>query len=325
MKPCFICLIENYCDCNNAITKYFDILSSAEQKVLSAKASSTTKSLEPCAAGIDKLNGYFTNSILASEILKSAAANNYEIKRVFLKDRSEYLQVRSLQKQIHLKLDITKTYATGFIANPNYFASWDEFTSFFTLSTTAKNLNEIGINRIDLNLDYPIEFKEFIKRLEVTNKRASLTFIDEAGVRSGLIIGKGNETIAVYDKSKQAKLASTVTRMEVRLKQTKLPSKTLDAFSEAILNKTFFESLKLVDLSYHPTHLSEQSLKQARFKLNCERDGYFLARKLENQNRNFDRDFKKIISVTLNATQPSDQFKRHVGGYFNSNKEEKHV
>lgn len=319
---CPICQNNQTCPCRGELIRLFDLLNSVSQRVLSNKASSICSKIEPCAVGIDKLNGYFTRSICAAELISAATLNNYDLKRVYLKDRAEYLVVKSSQNQIHLKLDISKSYITGFIANPNHFSSWCDFSEFFTNTTSITNLTEARISRLDLNIDYPIQFKEFIKNLDVTKKRASLTFVDEAGERTGLIIGKGNETITVYDKTKQASLESSVTRMEIRLKQNMLPSRTLDGLPEAIINKIFFENLKLIELLYHPPLLQEHSLKQERFKSNCDRDGYFLARKLENQKRNFDRDFKHLITVSQNTTQPTEHFKRHIGDYFNSNKGE---
>lgn len=299
------------------MASFFNLLEGTSQRVLSKIPSSTVTQIEPCSAGIDKINGYFTKSITKTDVIASATLNNYGIKCVFLKDRSEYIEIQNQKGKIHLKLDRTKTFVTGFVTNPNHFNSWCEFNDFFESVTLLADTTEAKISRLDLNLDYPVCFPDFIRCLDITNKRASLTFIDEAGERTGLIIGKGNETIAIYDKAKHANLTTPLTRIEVRLKQTKLPAKTMSELTVAIQNKYHFESLRLINLTYIQTNLKEQITKQDRFKSICDRDGYFLARKSENRTRNFDRDFKNVILVTLNAVQPNEQFKRHIGDFIN--------
>jgi len=233
-------------------------LESANKRVLSTKPSSISSEIKPCTAGIDKINGYFTTSVSKAEVIKSANLNNYHFKSVFLKDRSEYLEVKNENGKIHLKLDRTKTYLTGYVSNPNHFNSWDQFTDFFKSSTTLSDFGNAQISRLDLNLDYPIHFNKFISHLDITNKRASLAFIDESGERTGLIIGKGTETIAIYNKAKQTNLSTPLTRVEIRLKQNKLPTKTLDNLTNVIQSKSYFENLNLINLSFNQVYLSDQ-------------------------------------------------------------------
>ncbi|MBC7420563.1 MAG: hypothetical protein H7328_07540 [Bdellovibrio sp.] len=312
-EQCLICQTNNLCDCRQSLASFFNILKSANNRVLRVKPSSDNDQPKVIGAGIDKLNAYFTETIQIGQIHKAAKLFGYTIKRVFLKDRKPYLVISSDSNQIHLKLSYGETDITGLISNPNKFINWQNYYTFINSVVPKEPILNAKVTRLDLNLDFECSFSALTQMLDIKNKRSSLTFIDESGSRTGLIIGKGNEKIEIYDKAKKENLTDNFTRIELRLGKSKLPSRSIIDIPNMVAAGLHFEGLVGVNTRFTDLPLNtEQSLRLAAFKHNLERDGFYSAKKMMNQSRNFDRDFSKLIKVDNWKIQPSQLFKTKI-------------
>lgn len=260
-------------------------------------------------SGIDKLNAYFLEPIPATMLGELGHAHDLSIKRVFLKDRKPYLAVGNNSNLIHLKLGQGEFFATALISNPNKFKTWKNYLEFISTIIPKETLLSSQISRLDLNLDFAFTFSDLIQKIDIKNKRSALTFLDESGCRTGMIIGKGNEKIEIYDKAKKEKLMTPFSRIELRLGGNKLPTRSLLLISKAISEGQFFEGLiGLTIRERRSATTAEQSQKLELFKRNLERDGFYSAKKTMNQSRNFDRDFAKLFKIEKWALQPSELF-----------------
>ncbi len=312
-EPCPICQTNNQCECRSSLASFFNILKNANDRVLRVKPSSFTDQPEVIGAGIDKLNAYFTGPIPIDVVRTEARLLGYTTKRVFLKDRKPYLAVNSDSNQIHLKLGFGETDVTGLISNPNKFKTWQNYYSFISSLIPKESLVSAQVTRVDLNLDFECSFSSLTQMLDIKNKRSALTFTDESGCRTGLIIGKGNEKIEIYDKAKKEKLSTPHSRIELRLGKDKLPSRSIIDIPKVVTDGLYFSGL--VGLNTHFTDTitnAEQSQRLATFKHNLDRDGFYSAKKTMNQSRHFDRDFAKLIKIKNWAVQPSQLFKTNV-------------
>ncbi|MDZ4676321.1 MAG: hypothetical protein SGI74_02335 [Oligoflexia bacterium] len=295
------------------MASFFKILKNVNDRVLRVKPSSINSHPKVLGAGIDKLNAYFVEPIPIDQIRMLAKQFRYTIKRVFLKDRKPYLAVSSDSNQIHLKLGYGESDITGLISNPNKFMTWQNYYTFVSSVIPNDSLINAKVSRLDLNLDFACSFSSLTQMLDIKNKRSSLAFIDESGSRTGLIIGKGDEKIEIYDKAKKENLADQFTRIELRLGKTKLPSRSIMDIPKVVAEGLHFEAL--VGLNARFTDLpinTEQSQRFAAFKHNLERDGFYSAKKIMNQSRNFDRDFSKLLKIENWTIQPSQLFKNKI-------------
>ncbi len=300
---------------------FFDILTKAEQRVLSAKPSSILSQPMTIRGGIDKLNGYFRSPVPKQVIISNAKAIEATIRRVFLKDKKAYLEVSSNAAVIHLKLGQGESDVTCYITNPNRFDGYQGYQSFLGAIVPQEALNSSVITRVDLNLDFSCDFSELLKSIDIKNKRSSLTYIDDSGVRTGMIIGKGNETIAVYDKSRKDKLEKPISRIELRLSGAKLPTRSQTALQSKLLHNDYFFQINGIHVAALPSSQSSQD-KVNTFSTMIKRDGLFAAKRVLSQHRNFDRDYGKLFMFESWTNQPTELFKNEIHKFFNI-KEEK--
>ncbi len=308
-EPCPTCNTINACECQSTLTSFFKILKCTSDRVLSDKQASSARQPEVVTAGIDKLNAYFISPISTDTIRENCKQIGAPLKRVFLKDRKPYLSCGLDSKQIHLKLGFGETNITGIISNPNRFKTWQNYFNFISSVVPQQSVVEAQVTRIDLNLDFACSFASLTQMLDVKNKRSALTFIDTSGSRTGLIIGKGDEKIEIYDKAKLENLPHPLCRVELRLAKKKLPDRSIEKIPVAILSASYFEGLTGMNTSFTDVVItSEQALRLSTFKHSLVRDGFYSAKKSMNQMRNFDRDFAKLIRCEYWTIQPTQLF-----------------
>ncbi len=317
MVPCPICQKEN-CACKAALLSYFSILDSVNARVLSAEPASHEKQPSIRTVGVDKLSGYFQCPIAIESVRQSARLIGVPVKRVFLKNRRPHLEIGEHPLQIHFPINISEDLVTGFVSNPNRFSSWNTFWSFFSSLIPRSTTSSAIITRADFNLDFACSFSNLIESIDIKHKQSSLTFLDDSGERTGLIVGKGAESIAIYDKAKKERIDTPLTRVELRLHRSKLGKGSLEQFPNTVQQCSLFESLIGVTVTRSKVPLSDdQQTRLSNFNSLRRRDGYYSAKKLMNQARNFDRDFSKIIKIEEWTIQPKDLFRHGIKRFFN--------
>lgn len=290
--------------------RYFSILETVNNRILSLKPSSKALDYPIASAGIDKLNAYFLEPLDLSEITTKAKQLGWELKQVRLKNRP-YIQV-GRQKCV-LLLSFNQDFITGFVSNPNNFGSWDSYLTFIESLFPLQSIQNAKISRLDLNLDFSQPFETLIQKIDIKNKSIQTRYDDKGGHRTGMYIGKEPSMIAIYDKSRKEKLSSPLTRIELRLSGNKLPCRSINEVTKKLQSNTFFNELVGCELKFKENNLNEhQKSKIQEFKSIMKRDGLCAARKTMNQSRNFDRDFNKIMESTKWATPISEAYKGQI-------------
>lgn len=315
-EPCPICQITK-CDCKTAVLSFFGVLSKVEQRVLSTKPSSIFRQPEVIGGGIDKLNGYFRSPVPKQTIFSNAKAIDASVRRVFLKDRKPYLEVSLNKGALHLKLGMGETDVTCYITNPNKFNGWSDYATFLSAIVPQDSLNSAVITRVDLNLDFACDFPELLKSIDIKNKHCALTYEEASGKRTGMIIGKGDETIAVYDKSGKEKLNKPVSRLELRMSGEKLHTRSITDFQTKLLRREFFSQLIGMHIKEANT-LKQSQAKVIEFNTLIRRDGFFATKRALSSNRNFDRDYGKLFTFETWQKQPTELFKNEIHKFFNN-------
>ncbi|GEM_PF-5322893 len=206
--PCPICKSFNLCDCGKAFTTFFRILDAVNTRVLREQASSKVENLPVIAAGIDKLETYFNEPLTTEFVLKRSQQLGFMAEQTYLKERTPFLKISDEDKYIFLKPGMDRTHIDRKVTNPNRFNSWSHYMDFIESVLSPLVVKNAILSRLDLNLDFLCTFADLLQSIDVKNKRSALSFRDESGERTGLIIGKGKENIEIYDKAKQSKLDS---------------------------------------------------------------------------------------------------------------------
>jgi hypothetical protein len=315
-EPCQICNTKKPCDCKNAVLSFFGLLEKAQARVLRVKPASTTATNAVNSAGVDKLNAYFICTAPAAEIKVQARKCGYTVKRVFLKDKRPYLYIASDQAGVHLKLGNEETEVVGLVSNPNKFNDWSDYELLIQSLLPVDCLESAKVSRLDLNIDFNKPFSELIRQIDLKNKRCALTFMDDGGSRTGIIVGKGKEQIVIYDKAKKERLEKPLSRIELRLSGSKLPTKSISDIPSKIREMSFFDKVAGFDVEVGKgPFLPDQEKKLTQFEGVLNRDGLFAAKRSLNKTRNFNRDFKSLINLKPWQIQPADIFKNEINQF----------
>lgn len=308
-EPCPICTDIYPCDCQKAVLSFFNLLEAVHKRVLSEKPASAPQP-KVVSAGIDKLNAYFLTSVSKADLIDRAKSNGYTTNVVFLKDRKPYLAIAQEERCVHLRVGMDQSQIVGLVSNPNRFKSWQHYTWFLKTILEPEILDSTKVSRLDLNLDLETSFQDLMQMIDIRNKRSALSFNDESGKRTGCIIGKGSEKVAIYDKALKENSDTPRSRIEVRLAGSKLPGKSIWGVPETICNQPHFENLIGVSVAYLEDQRTDHlQRKLQQFKFMFEHDGFYLAKKHFNMSRNFERDFSKLIKVTSWPIQPEKLFR----------------
>lgn len=319
-ESCIICQELAPCNCREAVLSYFRLLDAVSQRVLRVKPASSTITGAVIGAGVDKLNAYFIRTMPTLAIRVRAIELGHSVKQVFLKDKRPYLYLTDSLAGVHLRLANNKTEAVGLVSNPNHFKSWSHYEQFIRSFLPAECFESAKISRLDLNLDFNTPFEKLIQQIDLKNKRCALTFLDEGGSRTGLIIGRGKEQIVIYDKAKKEGLANPLSRIELRFAGNKLPTKSILAIPGTLKEKSFFNNVVGLDVKFSKgPFLPDQEKKLAQFEGILQRDGLFAAKRSLNKARNFNRDFKSLISTILWKSEPADIFKKEIHNFLEPN------
>lgn len=171
--------------------------------------------------------------------------------------------------------------------NPSHFES---FTELKGVIGQMIDIDLLKISRLDHKVDLPVPYSEIKNKIDVKFK---FLRSDYYGSRpTGMTIGRGNETICIYDKTEQSKLSSTLTRIEVREKFKYLKIESLLDI-ELLLNYNPFAKIRIMDLSEPSNHGSPKSYNT--LKNSIEAKGLLFARKELSQNNNFSKTYERYL------------------------------
>ena len=323
VNVCIICcakhrspdLAREGCQCKANISRYLQILIEVDKRVSTLEQ--TSKELSPFAkrALVDKLNGRLFMSIDQESFKARLRAAKIPFAPKRLNDRRWYLEVGGSERGLYFYLghpDNPKI--TKMTSRPSAFAHLDQYLSFISTILSEDELSGFKISRLDLSLDYDVPFELLIRGLDVAHKRAKITYTDNGANRTGLLIGKGNEKLLVYDKSIESQSSSPWSRIEFQLSGVKLPAKNLRELSESLLHSNPFKAVTLnkVSILEEAAKSESRSERIQEIRQLLKREGLLSARKVLNSHRNFDRDYRKLITITPWDEQPSGAFKNNI-------------
>lgn len=270
-------------------------------------------------AGIDKLNAIFTQPLRIEDIHEHCLLFACFVTQRYLKDRNLYLEISHGDQYIHLRLTRDRAYAVNMLTNPNRFGSWEVYLEFIQNILTPTVIQSAQISRLDLNLDFACSFQDLIQSVDVKNKKWGAHFVDQAGERTGLILGKGAETIEIYDKSRKSNLPTPQTRLELRLSGRKLPTHKISEVPRVVKQTPLFKGVEGSSLTISSEGVTDaQASRLNEFKLILKREGLHVAKKSMNQDRNFERNFAKLIEIKKWDLQPSQLYQDAIQGFFHT-------
>lgn len=317
IQPCQTCTNIN-CECKSTAMSFFQLLEKVNQRVLSTDFASSDKPICRSDAGIDKLEGLFTHSFATAQLLDNCRENNLSHNTTFLNDKRRYIKIGSGQKCIHFRPSFDNLFISAMISNPNHFQNWHQFYELLEKLIPPEILNGLKITRLDLNLDLDLELNHLLQCLDTKNKKLCAKHISTSGKTSGLELGKGSEQLIIYDRTMKTQDHSQIrSRIELRLRGTKLPCQNIHDVPKAILDSSYFSQLTGFDLDFNTTLNEAQTSKSFEFQALLKSSGFFNAKKHFSQNRNFERDFATIFKLRKWPNQFDSIFKNKIIDFLN--------
>lgn len=306
VRSCPICLDVN-CACKTAITRFFSILAKVDARV-SISSQNLTSSLPTFSnfAGVDKLN--FTVLNPSEKLLKTI--------KLSPKSTLGQMWVYQLSNSVYVKQEMIRPF---FITNPNRFGTLNKYFDYLESIGIPEDFVDTKISRLDLNLDFTLDYQTLIQSYNVKNKRVEHEFIEvsQTGIRSG----RGNECIEIYNKSLKEKYSNPLTRIEVRLKGKKIPFKNLDDLKKNFVIKIgkskVFENVELLSANVLSDQILPSSLhkKAAIIADTLKNDGFMKLRKKYNKNSNFSRDIGRILQTIPWPKQPNELYLENIQSF----------
>lgn len=281
------------------------------QTILSTKLTSKNQAQAMRAGFIDKLEFSLKDINLTREdIINEFQANEIKHEEGSFRNRQCYIKAFMPNSVIYLVYSWSSKKVYKAITKPSDFESYQDFIKEFTNTLGGqKTIEELPITRIDKTIDIALSLIEIERGLIVKFKRAMGLFSYESGGSTGLQIGKNDEVIKVYSRTKKAKLNYPCSRIEIMNKGSKIQFKTLRE-----LRSFWSEKNGLVDQSFKHIQLNDVLFKQVN---QSRRDQlyylvstfpYMLVRARLNDNGNFNRDYKKVHNLRAWELQPTEIF-----------------
>lgn len=173
-------------------------------------------------------------------------------------------------------------------------SSFNGFSEFLEIIDSFIDSTILKITRVDHMADLPVRYSELRNKIDVKFKAMRS---DYCGAKpTGMIIGKGNETICIYDKTIQAKLDYDLTRIEVREKFGSVGVSKISDLDQ-LLEVNPFSKIRIMELGEPGDTGSPKSYLQ--LKTAIEARGLLLARKELSGGNNFSKTFEKYLEPSV--------------------------
>lgn len=314
---CPSCKLIAACNCRESLLSYFAILERVQKRVLTQQASSSVANLPVASAGVDKLEAYFTETINLQCVVARSIELGYKVEQVRLRERTPFTKISREDQFIHLRPSVDRSCASSMITNPNRFGTWSSFLEFIRILFGPSAIETARITRLDLNLDFACSLPELLRSIDIKNKRWGAQFLERSGARTGMIVGKGDESVEIYDKTKESNLETPLSRLELRLRGRKLPTRSITEVPDQVLRTKLLNGLEGVSVTFRSKPITDcQVTKLNAFKMILNRDGIHFAKRALNQDRNFDRNFNKLVEIKQWTEQPTQIFQKSIDFFF---------
>ena len=263
---------------------------------------------------IDKLDGHLRLPVLHEDLQRRAAAVGLTPRKTKLRGGGWYFEIGQGDRILHFRLGRPDNpLSSGLLSRPSAFETLAAYHTFLRQLLRDDELDELQISRLDIAIDYEIPLSSLLRGLDVTHKFARASYDDLGALRTGMLIGRGPEKILVYDKAYESGLPSPLTRIEIQLSGKKLPTRSYRNLAETLKTWSPFRAIHLHEVELASNFLSEaQQERRNQLHYLMERDGLLAARRVLNQNQNFDRDFSPLMALTPWSEQPSDAYTKGI-------------
>lgn len=322
-QTCPICYENSPCLCLRPVVRFIELLERAEQKVSSAKLTSEDSKIHSEAC-IDKLEAVLLEPIGKDQIYQRCRELGIAVANQFL-NRKAYLRI-GVDTGIFLKLSFDQKYVVQIITRPAAFDSANRYYSAISDLLGEETLSKLNVTRVDLTVDYEIPFSKFICGIDIKNKQSEVQYTNKGHALTGISIGKGADNITIYDKQRQAKTSNPRSRIERRLRGSKLPSRNFHALWNKLPSLTPFSDIEIFDVKLRDelTLSREQLSRQTDLRLYLPALGFIRTRKQFNEHGNFERDYGPLFTKTSWDDQMNDVFRTWMKKYFKYKEEDQY-
>ena len=317
---------ERECGCRRSLSRFFELLSIAEQRRVSTlKVTSTDENKTEGSGCVDKLTFRLESPLSVSELKQRSEAVGLSQKIVKLRDRRSYLLIGDKNGGWYFQLPHHEAppFTTTMITRPSAFKSFETYRQCLLQILTLQELDALRITRLDLAVDYSESFESILQSVDVTHKQLRVKFTDKGNKRTGMMIGQGNEKLVIYDKGHEQKSNTVRTRLELQLTGAKLPARDLDSLRKTILahdlKRRPFERVTLFEIKIRNTPALSSPLALERLRdlqVLFKREGFLATRKRLSENGNFDRDYGPLFELVPRAEQPDKTLARSLEAFF---------
>ncbi|MNK15774.1 hypothetical protein D3C87_339240 [compost metagenome] len=322
-QTCPICYGNSRCLCLLPIVRFIELLERAEQRVSSTKPTSEDVKIISQAC-IDKLEADLLEPIERDQIYHRCRELDIEVTTQFL-NRKPYLRI-GIDTGTFLKLSFDQKFVVQIITRPAAFDSADVYISAISNLLGDETLLKLNVTRVDLTVDYDVPFSKFICGIDIKNKQSEIQYTNKGHALTGISIGKGADNVTIYDKQRQAKTPNPRSRVERRLRGSKLPSRNFIALWNKLPSLTPFSDIELFTVNFREelTLSHEQLSRQTDLRLYLSALGFIRTRKQFNEHGNFERDYGPLFTKTHWDDQMNDVFRTWMKKYFKTKEEDQH-
>ncbi len=311
---CLVCGVGG-CGCRAAFTRFLSLIYKADQRVSSHKDTSSRP--EIIAVGIDKLGLELKHPLSRDEVIRRLEGSRHTFKLTRLRNKGWHVPVGQTTKGTYLALRGRDSVAVSrLFTRPAAFHSFEDCSGWLRTFLTDGELNAASLTRLDLCIDYREPLQDILRGLDIGQKQCRTSFTDKGAVRTGVLVGIGNEKIVIYDKALESGVQAPLTRIEIQLSGAKLPVRTFSDLPAALQTPTWnpFSKITLNTVAYldaiHREPHEQERLSQLRAVL--DREGLFSARRTLNCHGNFWRDYGHLFQITPRRRQPMDHFSERI-------------
>lgn len=296
------------------IVKFLELLATVDCRVSSTNTTSTLGAEGVDHGFIDKLTLKLSEDVSLCEILAISKRTSIKAEGKYLGDKRFYIVLESesgTKVWNHLLHRDNESFNT-ITVNPSKFRNLKDLEDFL-YNIYGARVSAATIKRIDLSVDIYDCFNQVIKGLDVLYKSVKTEYSNKTSF-TGLMIGKGEDKLLIYDKSVESKTKAPRTRLERQFSGKKVPIKKFGELRKYIQNLDQDNSMNIFSLNYiefvrpkvRLTSIQEGQLQELQSLIN--HFGFYQTRKKLNQNRNFLRDYSGYFLLIPFKKQPNHLF-----------------
>lgn len=309
----------------DALTDTLRLLLTTHTRVSSQKVTSDDPYSSYGRGLLDKLEIFLPSPVSPTWIREKCFKEGFQVSERYKSDKKLYLTVTVESQKISCLIGHPNNQEIKkIILNPSHCESYSH-TEMNLLRLFGPSVLTAKVYRIDFTVDIFKDYSQVLKGLNVKHKVSNIEYIG-GSIRTGLLVGANNDKIIIYNKAVREKSSNPWTRIERQISSSKkikeiIGIKNLGELRDKWDEILAFNPLSIVTLNNIEFINSDNLDNQHKDRLNeakalIKHEGYFLARKKLNANRNFERDYGRFFALTPVNIQPYKIFNHDITNYF---------